>query len=100
MRYKRVAILIVLFFVIVLLIIISIMSAHYQQTTMLALPFAINPYDLSGDGLVTEADLIEYNKTFDRLNFNGDSQIDIFDQSLIAYAAIEAHKIYLPVVYK
>lgn len=59
-----------------------------------------NPLDLNSNGFVDEGDAVIYAELFDRLNFNGDSQVDIFDQVILASEIEPMVKIYLPVVVK
>jgi hypothetical protein len=73
-------------------------TVHYQPEIMRSQ--SLSRYDLNGDGLVTEADIREYKAMFDRLNFNDDSQVDIFDQVELVRAVEDIHKVYLPVVTK
>lgn len=57
-------------------------------------------YDLNGDGLVTGEDLDIYRDLFNRLNFDGSAQVDVADQSLLAYEVIVSHMVYLPVIFR
>lgn len=61
---------------------------------------AAGRYDLNGDGLVSEADLHVYRDTLNRLDFDGNGTVDIFDQTLLAYQVDDAnpYQVYLPVI--
>jgi len=61
--------------------------------------YVANPYDLNGDGFISDADAVVYTELFDRLNFNGYSQVDIFDQVMLASEMEPVVMIYLPVIY-
>jgi hypothetical protein len=61
---------------------------------------SMNRYDLNGDGFVTQADTEIYKTMFNRLDFNGDAEVNIFDQVELAGMVEERHRVFLPVVMK
>lgn len=60
----------------------------------------VSPYDINGDGFISDDDAAIYAEMFKRLNFNGDSQVDIFDQTMLAGEIVKVYKVYLPIIFQ
>ena len=99
---RKVLFIVILLIVIVLLITAFFIPVHYQPESI-ELQFSIqatSEYDLNGDGFVSEADLIIYRDTLHRIDFDNNGQVDIFDQTMLAYEVVDVNTLYLPIIFK
>ena len=96
---KNHALPIMVLIVLPLLITVPVSRVHFQQDDI-TLQSIENPYDLNNDGFVSEADFIIYRDTLQKIDFDGNGQVDIFDQTRLAYQVVDVYTLYLPIIFK